>query len=127
MVAAPVRPFAVILHRGQNGCIIAARYFSQDSHRHRQPGSLYLCAHPSGVSAPGIEVAENKVSESLTPAALAAARRDAAAMNIGWAVVWKRNDSVTKFLESYLKETGFHFAYLQKIHGKDTVLVYRRG
>ena len=95
--------------------------------RARQPGSLYLCAHPSGVSAPGIEVAENKVSESLTPAALAAARRDAAAMNIGWAVVWKRNDSVTKFLESYLKETGFHFAYLQKIHGKDTVLVYRRG
>jgi len=95
--------------------------------RARQPGSLYLCAHPSGVSAPGIEVAENKVSESLTPAALAAARRDAAAMNIGWAVVWKRNDSVTQFLESYLKETGFHFAYLQKIHGKDTVLVYRRG
>src|SRR6516225_2028115 len=95
--------------------------------RARQPGALYLCAHPSGVSAPGIEVAENKVSESLTPAALAAARRDAAAMNVGWAVVWKRNDSVTKFLESYLKETGFHFAYLQKIHGKDTVLVYRRG
>jgi len=95
--------------------------------RARQPGSLYLCAHPSGVSAPGIEVAENKVSESLTPAALAAARRDAAAMNIGWAVVWKRNDSVTTFLESYLKETGFQFAYLQKIHGKDTVLVYRRA
>src|SRR5262252_3114184 len=95
--------------------------------RARQPGSLYLCAHPSGVSAPGIEVAENKVSASLTPAALAAARRDAAAMNVGWAVVWKRNDSVTKFLESYLKETGFHFAYLQKIHGKDTVLVYRRA
>jgi len=95
--------------------------------RARQPGSLYLCAHPSGVSAPGIEVAENKVSASLTPAALAAARRDAAAMNIGWAVVWKRNDSVTTFLESYLKETGFQFAYLQKIHGKDTVLVYRRA
>ena len=92
-----------------------------------QPGSLYLCAHPSGVSAPGIEVAENKVSESLAPAAPAAARRDAAAMNIGWAVVWKRNDSVTKFLESYLHQTGFHFAYLQKIHGKDAVLVYRRA
>jgi hypothetical protein len=92
-----------------------------------QPGSLYLCAHPSGVSALGIEVAENKVSESLTPARLAAARRDAAAMNIGWAVVWKRNDSVTKFLESYLHQTGFHFAYLQKIHGKDAVLVYRRA
>jgi hypothetical protein len=95
--------------------------------RARQPGSLYRCAHPSGVSAPGIEVAENKVSASLTPAALAAARRDAAAMNVGWAVVWKRNDSVTKFLESYLKATGFDFAYLQKIHGKDAVLVYRRA
>jgi hypothetical protein len=99
--------------------------------RARQPGSLNLCAHPSGVSAPGTEAAVNEVSESLTPKVLAAARRDAAAMNIGWAVVWKRNGSVTKFLLSYLHETGFHFAYLQeihgKLHGKDTVLVYKRG
>jgi hypothetical protein len=92
-----------------------------------QPGSLMLCDHPFGVSAPGVEVAVNKVSESLTPARLAAARRDAAAMNIGWAVVWKRNGSVSKFLLTYLHKTGFHFAYLQEIHGKNTVLVYKRG
>jgi hypothetical protein len=48
-------------------------------------------------------------------------------MNIGWAVVWKRNGSVSKFLLTYLRNTGFHFAYLQEIHGKDTVLVYKRG
>src|SRR5215470_3783844 len=95
--------------------------------RARQPGSVNLCDHPFGVSAPGVEVAENKVSESLTPARLAAAKRDAAAMNVGWAVVWKRNGSVSKFLLSYLHETGFNFSYLQEIHGKDTVLVYKRG
>src|SRR5215813_4717304 len=95
--------------------------------RARQPGSLNLCDHPFGVSAPGVQVAVNKVSESLTPARLAAARRDAAAMNIGWAVVWKRNGSVSNFLLTYLHNTGFHFAYLQEIHGKDTVLVYKRG
>jgi len=42
-------------------------------------------------------------------------------------VVWKRNGSVSKFLISYLKETGFHFAYNQKIHDKDYVLVYKRA
>jgi hypothetical protein len=41
--------------------------------------------------------------------------------------VWKRNGSVSKFLLTYLHETGFKFAYLQKIHGKDTVLVYKRA
>jgi len=95
--------------------------------RARQAGAVYLCDHPPGVSAPGVEVAVNKVSDSLTPARLAAARRDAAAMNIGWAVVWKRNGSVNKFLLTYLHETGFKFAYLQEIHGKDTVLVYKRA
>jgi hypothetical protein len=79
------------------------------------------------VSAPGVEVAVNKVSESLTPERLAAARRDAAAMNIGWAVVWKRNGSVSKFLLTYLHRTGFNFAYLQEINGKNAVLVYKRG
>src|SRR5215475_6816174 len=92
-----------------------------------QPGSLNLCDHPFGVSAPGVEVAVNKVSESLTPERLAAARRDAAAMNIGWAVVWKRNGSVSKFLLTYLHKTGFNFAYLQEINGKNAVLVYKRG
>jgi len=92
-----------------------------------QKGSLNLCDHPYGVSAPGVEVAENKVSESLTPKMLAAAKRDAAAMNVRWAVVWKRNGSVSKFLLTYLHNTGFNFAYRQEIHGKDQVLVYKRG
>jgi len=92
-----------------------------------QKGSLNLCDHPYGVSAPGVEVAENKVSESLTPKTLAAAKRDAAAMNVGWAVVWKRNGSVSKFLLTYLHNTGFNFAYRQEIHGKDQVLVYKRA
>src|SRR5215472_273988 len=92
-----------------------------------QKGSLNLCDHPYGVSAPGVEVAENRVSESLTPQTLAAAKRDAAAMNVGWAVVWKRNGSVSKFLLTYLHNTGFNFAYRQEIHGKDQVLVYKRA
>jgi len=69
----------------------------------------------------------NKVSEYLTPKVLAAARADAARMNIRWAVVWKRNGSVSKFLLTFLNNTGFNFDYLQKIHGKDTVLVYKRA
>jgi len=48
-------------------------------------------------------------------------------MNIRWAVVWKRNGSVSKFLLSYLHATGFKFNYLYSIHGKDTVLVYKRA
>jgi hypothetical protein len=91
------------------------------------PGSLNGCQHPYGVSMPGTEVAENSVSEYLTPARLAAARADAARMNIGWAVVWKRNGSVSKFLVPFLHETGFRFDYLTSIHGKDTVLVYKRA
>jgi hypothetical protein len=92
-----------------------------------QQGSLNLCDHPYGVSLPGPEVRVNTVSEFLSPKELASARADAARMNIGWAVVWKRNGSVSKFLLTYLHNTRFHFAYLQRIHGKDTVLVYRRG
>jgi hypothetical protein len=92
-----------------------------------QEGSLNLCYHPYGVSLPGPAVRVNQVSEYLTPQKLAAAKRDAAAMNIGWAVVWKRNGSVSKFLLTYLHNTGFNFAYRQEIHGKDQVLVYKRG
>jgi len=92
-----------------------------------QPGALNLCDHPYGVLLPGPEVRVNQVSEYLSPKELAAAKADAARMNIGWAVVWKRNGSVSKFLLTYLHETGFKFAYLQKIHGKDTVLVYKRA
>jgi hypothetical protein len=96
----------------------------------RMPGqreSLNLCDHPYGVSLPGTEVAVNKVSEYLTPARLAAARADAARMNIGWAVVWKRNGSVSKFLLTFLHKTGFQYSYRYSIHGKDTVLVYKRA
>ena len=92
-----------------------------------QQGALYLCVHPYGVSLPGPAVAVNKVSAYLTPKVLAAARADAARMNIRWAVVWKRNGSVSKFLLTFLHNTGFNFDYLQKIHGKDTVLVYKRA
>jgi hypothetical protein len=91
-----------------------------------QQGSLNLCVHPFGVSLPGAVVAVNSVSEYLTPARLAAAKADAARMNIRWAVVWKRNGSVSKFLLTFLHKTGFSYAYNQKIHGKDTVLVYKR-
>jgi len=92
-----------------------------------QQGSLNLCDHPYGVVPPGPQVAVNKVSEYLTPARLAAARRDAATMNIGWAVVWKRNGSVSRFLLTFLHNTGFNFAYLHQIHDQDTVLVYKRA
>jgi hypothetical protein len=92
-----------------------------------QPGALYLCDHPYGVSLPNAVAAVNKVSEYLTPARLAAARADAARMNIGWAVVWKRNGSVSNFLLTFLHETGFRFAYLHQVHDKDTVLVYKRA
>ena len=91
------------------------------------PHSLKSCFYPPGVALAPPAVAANKVSEYLTPKVLAAARADAARMNIGWAVVWKRNGSVSKFLLSYLHKTGFSFSYLQKIHGKDTVLVYKRS
>jgi hypothetical protein len=43
----------------------------------------------------------------LSPAQLAAARRDASRMHIGWAVVWKRNISISSFVLAYLKATGF--------------------
>ncbi len=46
-------------------------------------------------------------------------------MNIGWAVVWKRNGSVSNFVLPYLRATGFRFAY--RTCGKDSVLVYKRS
>jgi hypothetical protein len=91
------------------------------------PQALNSCDHPYGVVPPGPQVAVNKVSEYLTPKRLAAAKADAARMNIGWAVVWKRNGSVSKFLLSYLQKTGFRWDYRYPVHGKDTVLVYKRA
>ena len=58
----------------------------------------------------------------LSPDQLAAARRDARKLNIGWAVVWKRNISVNSFVLTYLKDTGFTYAYRN-----GNVLVYRHA
>lgn len=58
----------------------------------------------------------------LSPAQLAAARRDARRLGIGWAIVWKRNISIDSFVLTYLKDTGFSFAYRD-----GNVLVYRHG
>jgi hypothetical protein len=56
----------------------------------------------------------------LTPAQLAAARRDASRMHVGWAVVWKRNISISAFVLAYLKATGFSYWYRD-----GNVLVYK--
>jgi len=58
----------------------------------------------------------------LSPAQVAAARRDASRMNAGWAVVWKRNISISGFVLAYLKATGFSYCYRD-----GNVLVYRHG
>ncbi|MGN6174994.1 MAG: hypothetical protein ACTHPS_18915 [Streptosporangiaceae bacterium] len=58
----------------------------------------------------------------LSPAQVAAARRDASRMNVGWAVVWKRNISISGFVLAYLKATGFSYC-----HRDGNVLVYRHG
>jgi hypothetical protein len=56
----------------------------------------------------------------LSPAQLAAARRDASRMHVGWAVVWKRNISISSFVLAYLKATGFNWKYRD-----GNVLVYK--
>jgi hypothetical protein len=58
----------------------------------------------------------------LSPAQLAAARRDASRMHVGWAVVWKRNISISGFVLAYLKATGFNWDCRD-----GNVLVYRHG
>jgi hypothetical protein len=47
----------------------------------------------------------------LPPAQLLAAARDASRLHFGWAVVWKRNISVDQYVLTYLKDTGFRYAY----------------
>jgi hypothetical protein len=59
------------------------------------------------------KVSRNQV---ISPAQLAAAKRDVHSLNIGWVVVWKGNSVVTR----YLAETGFRLAYRA-----DGALVYR--
>jgi hypothetical protein len=88
-------------------------------------GSVNGCPHPPGVAVTGAWAVPAGVTKLLTPAELAEARRDAARMNIGWAVLWKRNASVSSFVEPYLRATGFHFVY--RTCGKDSVLVYQRS
>jgi hypothetical protein len=68
-------------------------------------GRLYGCQHPLGV----VPWAYLKVSLP----ELARARADATRMHIGWAVVWKSNNSVTGFILPYLRATGFKFYCLE--------------
>src|SRR5499427_8121262 len=94
----------------------------------RLPGqaeSSMGCPHPYGVAVRGAWAVPSDVAKLNTPGELAEARRDAARMNIGWAVVWKRNGSVASFVLPYLRATGFRFAY--RTCGKDSVLVYKRS
>jgi hypothetical protein len=90
-----------------------------------QAESIMGCLHPYGVAVPGAWAVPSDVAQVSTPQELAEARRDAARMNIGWAVVWKRNGSVSSFVLPYLHATGFHFVY--RTCGKDSVLVYQRS
>jgi hypothetical protein len=90
-----------------------------------QPESIMGCLHPHGVAVPGAWAVPTGVAAVNTPAELAGARRDAARMDLGWAVVWKRNGSVDNFVLPYLRATGFHFVY--RTCGKDSVLVYQRS
>jgi hypothetical protein len=90
-----------------------------------QAESSMGCPHPYGVAVRGAWAVPSDVAKLNTPGELAEARRDAARMNIGWAVVWKRNGSVASFVLPYLRATGFRFAY--RTCGKDSVLVYKRS
>jgi hypothetical protein len=52
----------------------------------------------------------------LTPAQIAAARRDARRLDIGWVLVWFSNPAIAQ----YLADTGFRYSYRA-----DGVSVYR--
>jgi len=52
----------------------------------------------------------------VTAAQVAAARRDAARLNIGWVLTWHSNLAIV----GYLRQTGFRFSYRA-----DGVSVYR--
>jgi hypothetical protein len=97
--------------------------------QHEVPGTCLLdmhgCDEPAGVVPPNyIPPVLSRIVP--TPADIAAARKDAAQMHIGWVVVWKRNISDTAFVLPYLRETGFRFDYRESLGtSKDSVLVYR--
>jgi hypothetical protein len=108
--------------------LIAIQHEAPQTCPWRVPGqaqSANGCLHPYGVAVHGPWAAGGKVAGLGTPGELAEARRDAARMNIRWAVVWKRNGSISSFVEPYLLATGFHFVY--RTCGKDSVLVYQRS
>jgi hypothetical protein len=80
----------------------------------QHPWLMNGCADPAGVTP--------LYSLKLSPAQLAAARQDARHLNIGWFVVWKRNNSVQSFILPFIRATGFKYAYRDH-----NVLVYRRA
>jgi hypothetical protein len=80
----------------------------------QHPWLMNGCADPAGVTP--------QYSLKLSPAQLAAARQDARRLNIGWIVVWKRNNSVQDFILPFIRATGFKYAYRDH-----NVLVYRRA
>jgi len=80
----------------------------------QHPWLMNGCADPAGVTP--------QYSLKLSPAQLAAARQDARRLNIGWIVVWKRNNSVQDFILPFIRAAGFKYAYRDH-----NVLVYRRA
>lgn len=62
------------------------------------------------------QVAETLTHSASYPALLAAARRDARGMDVGWVLVWQRTPAIGR----YLARTGFRFDY-----AADGALVYR--
>jgi hypothetical protein len=52
----------------------------------------------------------NAAGNQLTPAQLAAARRDLHGLGIGWALIWTRHPGIPP-VGAYLKATGFRFDY----------------
>ena len=80
----------------------------------QHPWLMNGCADPAGVTP--------QYSLKLAPVQLAAARQDARRLNIGWIVVWKRNNSVQDFILPFIRAAGFKYAYRDH-----NVLVYRRA
>jgi hypothetical protein len=82
------------------------------SYRRGHQAEATGCPQPAGV------VSRN--ASELSASQLAAARRDAGRLHLGWAVVWKRNISIDSFVLTYLKDTGFIYRYRD-----GNVLVYQ--
>jgi hypothetical protein len=89
-----------------------------------QTGYQKQCQQPPGVVPYTALPMANVVY--LSPSDIARARRDVAQMNIHWAVIWKRNISISDFVVPYLQAMGFTFDYRYPAKGRDAVLVYHR-